>query len=488
MDFSVAGRWSVVVLGAAFLLRASRLFMVLVGAAFLFLGTAYCASFAEITAGTLPNFYRLPPQTFTVEGVISSAVSKREKGRYSKRSFELAVRRIYYGKTPISHRDRVMVQLFIDGPGNYGDRVLLSGKFHRPYNFSQKGRFSYSEYLRRKGICWVLTVSKSGECRVLQTGQGNKIFSTIFNLRQRLRDVLRKYLYPNDEAAMETMLLGISSAIPRPIMNLFMQTGTVHILAISGLHVTMMAMLFFILLKVFPFSRVGQYILTITLLLGYAILTGGRPSVVRAFVMAAVFLSSYLVERESESLNSLALAALLLLLANPYNFFDVGFQLSFLCVLAILAVYPLFWGTKSAPALPGMFAKIIGIICRSLVFSLAIWMAVAGLLVYYFEMFSPVTVLANVVVVPLSSAVLVLGTGLMFSGLFLPILAPLFAACLQASLSSMVAITYFLTKIPFASFALADVPGWGIVLYYLIFGAGCYLLSEEKDQNAEKMP
>jgi len=113
------------------------------------------------------------------------------------------------------------------------------------------------------------------------------------------------------------------------------KTGTAHILAISGMHIGVIAAIFMFTFKMLPMDRRFRLGMTAILLIGYALMTGGRPSVIRATIMAVVLLGGYMFERESDSINLLGLAAFILLLMNPFYLFDVGFQLSFVCVGAI---------------------------------------------------------------------------------------------------------------------------------------------------------
>ena len=117
---------------------------------------------------------------------------------------------------------------------------------------------------------------------------------------------------------------------------LFVQTGTAHILAISGLHIGVVAAIFLLLVKFIPIGGKCQSAGVIGLLMFYAFLTGGRPSVVRATIMMIVFLASFIVEKERDVLNTLSLSAMIILVYNPLNLFDIGFQLSFVCVLSII--------------------------------------------------------------------------------------------------------------------------------------------------------
>ena len=136
------------------------------------------------------------------------------------------------------------------------------------------------------------------------------------------------------------MILGDRSKIPSGLRSLFIQTGTMHILAISGLHIGIVAFILDLLLKALRIRRRLRFSAIILLLVFYCLLTGARPSVIRATIMAIVLLAGFLLRRENQISHSLALAGLIILIANPRQLFNLGFQLSFLSVISIVYFSP----------------------------------------------------------------------------------------------------------------------------------------------------
>jgi len=231
------------------------------------------------------------------------------------------------------------------------------------------------------------------------------------------------------------------------------------------------AALFLLLVKFIPIGGKWQSAGVIGLLLCYAFLTGGRPSVVRATIMMIVFLASFIVEKERDILNTLCLAAMIILIYNPLNLFDVGFQLSFVCVLSIILfnIYLKRTGfTRSLGAKDTVFERYMRFGLQSIAVSAVIWVGVAGFIAYYFGIVTPVTIFANLLIVPLISIIVTLGFGLLIMGALVPSWAYLFAMCLKIVLNAMVAIIFLFDKIPFAYFYIRDVRIWQVGVYYAI--------------------
>ncbi len=405
-----------------------------------------------------------------VEGVIVSDVQKRKFFHGQKTVFTLEARRFKAKyESPCAKTGRILVQVFRAVDLHYGDAVLLEGRLHEPFDFSSNGPFSYKEYLSQKGIKLILSVKKRGHVELLDAHRANPLKEGALRLRGKFKDVLARYLPHNEAAMMSALILGERYDIPRSLKELFVQTGTAHILAVSGFNVGIIAFVVFLFLKVLRFGRNAQYALTILILIGYAVLTGGQAPVVRATIMAVIFLGAFLVERESDALNSLALAATVLFLTNPLNLFDVGFQLSFVCVFSLIQGVPRMWnGIFPDEGGKGFLFYLKRYFLGSLAVSLAAWIGVAGLIAYYFHIVTPITIVANLFIVPLVSVITALGLGLLLTGFFFPGLALIFSMCAQLGLNLMVALTYLLSKIPGAYFYLEKVLGIEVVLYYLI--------------------
>lgn len=439
---------------------------------FLGFGLIFLGSVHAVNHGTLPQDHILKVAQFyrnkqtQLRGVIVSHVENRNTFYGQKTTFLLSVQEL---KTPWGWRPksgRVLVNLFKPADLQYGDWVLLEGKMYRPFNFSFEKNFSYADYLENQGLYLILSISREGNIQVLDHAKGNRIMAQALILSQKFKTVFHQYLSPQEAGLINALLLGDRSEIPHPIRQLFVQTGTAHILAISGQNVAIIAFLILMFLKILPLGKGLHNLLTGILLIGYALISGAQPPVVRATMMTIVFLGSFLLERETDSYNTLGLAALGLLLVNPFYLYNVGFQLSFISVWAILVFTPLIM--KFFQRLPLDFSRRgVSWLCLSLAVSLAAWLGVAGLIAYYFQIITPVTILANLAVIPLMSASLALGLGLLMAGLFWPFSAPLLASCLHVSMNLMVLAVYLFDQFPAAYYYVSDVRLWQIIVYYL---------------------
>ena len=408
---------------------------------------------------------------------VNTAFSRGEKGRYtgfhnvfgrekaSKTSFTLEAKALKTRWGWKKRSGKILVNVFRDTDTVYGDFLLLKGKLHRPFNYSASDNFSYKDYLEQRGIKYILSVGKQGKFTRLDSGYGTKWMALSLKLKQRLNGILTEYLSPHEAALVSGMILGDRYAIPQHIRDLFVQTGTAHILAISGFNVGIVAFLIFLVVRAIPIGRKNQYLVTIAFLIFYAFLVGGQPSVVRATIMGVVFLLSFLVEREIDPVNTLAFSALVILMVNPLNLYDIGFQLSFISVLAIIKFYsPILRWISKAPF--DMKRQPFLFVAQSLSVSLAAECGIAVLIAYYFNIVTPVTVAANLFIIPLMSVIVALGMGLLAAGLLWPGGVFVFAACIKLILNVTVGIIYLLSQCPGAYFYIPQIPLWPVLVYY----------------------
>jgi competence protein ComEC len=292
-----------------------------------------------------------------------------------------------------------------------------------------------------------------------------------YKLRHKSSSVLIENLNSTQAGVLSAMILGDRSRISPQLRRLFIQTGTMHILAISGLHVGIIAFILELFLKVLGLRRRWRYLVIIFLLIFYCFLTGARPSVIRATIMAVVLLLSFLLKREIQISHSLALTALIILTANPRQLFNLGFQLSFVSVISIVYLSPVIrklfnadYRRYSARIARDKSSDIrkknppTSAIKRFLISafgaSLAAWLGILPFVAYYFKIISPVTVLANLVVVPYLALVIALGFSLLIAGITAPFLAPIFAASANLSIVILIQIVKFFNQIPRAYFYL----------------------------------
>jgi|GEM_PF-3170762 len=258
--------------------------------------------------------------------------------------------------------------------------------------------------------------------------------------RGQLKQSLYHYLDTQEAGTMSAIVLGDRGQIPKEINMAFRHTGTGHILVIAGLHMAMMTAMVIFILKLVRIPWAWQAGLSIILIFTYALLTGGSVPVIRAAFMASVILASLSVELESDALNSLAFAALVLLLMDANNLFDTSFQLSFAAVAAIVILYaPL---EKRLSFFPKWLAGAISV-------STAAWIGITPLQIWHFGTIAPIALIANLFIVPLLDVTVALGLVLALAGLWLAPLAWGVAGCLKVVFNLMVVIAFWFTAIPF---------------------------------------
>ncbi len=358
---------------------------------------------------------------------------------------------------------KVLVRLYAPLALHQGDRIFINGKIHEPFEFGSNSRTSYRRYLKRKGMEYAMSAGRKNEVRVLSRSQG--AYTQFTRARRRLLGIFDRYLGAEESHFMGAVILGERSRLSKEIQAVFERTGTAHVLAISGLHISLVTGIFFVLSGFFPVGLKVRSALTCCLIIFYAVLIGNRPSVVRAVVMASLMLSSFVLERKSNGLNALGAAGLILMLIDPLSIFDIGFQLSFSAVTAILLFFPLIEGREGGGRLFERHS-LLESFWHSWAVSVSAWLGVSGMIVYYFEYVSVSAIFANIVVVPLIGLIIAAGIFLLLAGFFNSPLAWAVAASLQAALRLMVWLVSGISRVPYLFFEMSGVSMWLIAGYY----------------------
>ncbi|TYB79200.1 ComEC/Rec2 family competence protein [Bizionia myxarmorum] len=307
----------------------------------------------------------------------------------------------------------------IDSISRYAvdDKLIVYGKLQelsRPLNPYQ---FDYKKYLENHHI-YAQIYSNPGAISVLSTNK-HSIYGYADYVRQTLNQKLKKYEFePSELAVINALLLGQRQDIDASLYTDYVNAGAIHILAISGLHIGIILLILQGLLKPLVFAKNGHYIKAIIILIilwTYAVIAGLSPSILRAVTMFSVITVGMYLKRPYNIYNTLAISAFVLLICNPMLLFEVGFQLSYLAVIGIVAIHPLLYNKlKTRFWLPN---KIISLICLSLAAQLGVF----PLSIFYFHQFPGLFLLTNVVIIPLLG--LILGYGLivfLFAALDIP--------------------------------------------------------------------
>ncbi|MGE5258220.1 MAG: ComEC/Rec2 family competence protein, partial [Hyphomicrobiales bacterium] len=371
-----------------------------------------------------------------------------------------------------------------------GARISIHGRIRPIHNFNNPGGFDFARAMAYRGI-WGSVFANGKDLALLQNQAQAGWLGGIDRMRTAIARLIDQAGLGPEASVLKALVVGDQSAISQDIRQTFIRTGTSHILAISGLHIAIVASAAFAifrwLLSWIPpvlrhaWARKGAAVLTLIPVTLYALVAGFSPSTQRALLMVAVFLIALLVERETDLMNTLALAALGILLAQPASLFSISFQLSFAAVWSIVyaidrvrPVHP-----AVSPGEEGRGAKIKrGLVAFFEVSLIATW-GTLPLGMYYFNVLSFIGLAANCVAIPLMGYLAVV------VGLVGTLLAPLSVAaavtCYQVSgfvLSKSIRLMELMAALPYAAVRTVSPSLEEMVLFYLLSWAGFYLATE----------
>lgn len=332
---------------------------------------------------------------------------------------------------------------------SYGDLLEMRGELGVPPGQRNPGGFDYRAYLKRSGVYYLLDAKGDSAVTILAHGQGNPVVQNfVLPLRREIYRVFGASLRGEPLALLKGLILGEHSDLPHETIDAFADTGTVHILAVSGFNVGLVILVFFLLFRALGLSPTLANLLLIPLLVFYAGLTDFTPSVVRATIMALVFIIGFLLERDSLPINSLGVAALLVLLLWPQALFELSFQLSFAATFGIVFLAPKLYNLLSDAFRTSRLAKWVVL---PLIVSLSATMFSTPLILQSFYRLSLVSPLANLIILPLVTLATALGFSQILSGFLSLSLSRIFAAANWLVLKGILASTSFFAHLPYAS-------------------------------------
>jgi competence protein ComEC len=372
-----------------------------------------------------------------------------------------------------------------------GDRLRFLCKLFPPRGFHNPGGFSYERHLAFERIHTIGFLS--GEKGLVKLGEGfkNPFFLRMESWRDHIRDFFGREANPLSSGIFKALVLGEQGDIPEEVKEHFIATGIAHLLAISGDHLGIVALLSFSLL-IWIMKRSEFLLLTIDVkkwaaaltlpcLLLYTFIAGGGISVIRATIMVITFFLSILFNRERNLLHTLSLAAFLILIFSPPSLFDVSFQLSFLAVLSILYLVPrILQGLKQEGIflLPKTSWKknILKYIMFPLLVTGVAILGTAPFVAFHFNRFSPIGFLTNLFIIPWVGFLIVPLSlvASLFSFFFYPF-ATLLIHINDWIALILIKVVAFFASIPYASLFLSTPTVFEIILFYLLLFSAVHL-------------
>ncbi|MDD2688774.1 MAG: ComEC/Rec2 family competence protein [Candidatus Omnitrophica bacterium] len=423
-------------ISASFSLKKEFFYNFSLSLCLIFLGSCAYINTCVFPRCHISRFLYYKNNSQTIRGIVNNEPVTRG----NKTSFIFRVTGIKLGRYQYNCCGDILVYLKNKKFLRYGEELILRGNLYRPFASS-----SYKNYLSNQGIFFIMRINSGFDLVRLNKNKGSIFYRVALRLKEKAGDIISRHCNSLTCAVLEAMLLGEKRNVPRLIYNSMMKSGTVHILVVSGFNVGIVAFIIVLMLKLIRVPKKPRYTLAIPLLILYCFVTGASTPVVRATVMAIVFLLGALLRREADIYNSCAIAAIFILMINPRQIFDIGFQLSFSSVISIVYLYP---KIKSLLRIDGLKIKSLKIIIEGALVSLSAWLGTLGLVAYYFRIFSPITVVANLFILPLSILITLCGFSLLVMDLTLTQLAPLFASTAELAVTLLIKVNYLLLKPP----------------------------------------
>lgn len=399
-------------------------------------------------------------QIVSLKGRIISEPEVKMKGKRKILSFVLSAQELtelLEGRKRFIRKVTGNVQVFIfhfSQIPDVDDQVSLFGRLSNPSLILNPGQFDYRHYLAERDIYAIFTGFGKSSLRIFPTQResiNKKISQFRKFLAQRMSDLFGQ---PHSELA-KALILGMRKGIPVSQTDEFMKTGTIHILSISGLHVTLVAGSFYLLCLILKCPQKIAAGMGIAFILLYMVIAGNGIPVQRAGMMSILAFTAILLDRENHSLNTFFWVFLILLLISPESLMQMTFQLSFLSVFCLLFVLPQWFDQFRWKDSLGQ--------------SLAILAGTFPLVIYYFNIFTPLSFLANMIAVPIFHLGLL---GIFISLLLgsLPWVGNLFVLGTRFFLEMGVLWIHYLSLFPKTYFFICS-PSWiQLVIYYAALG------------------
>ncbi len=374
-------------------------------------------------------------------------------------------------------------QVYVDGDTtgvlHSGDEVMLTGRWDWPGPPGNPGEFDYEQFLERRQVFGLFFVKHPAAIRVVTACSKWSPGYWVSELRQQARSVLVTAVPERVRGIALALLLGNRNQLPSETERAFIGSGTMHLLAISGLHVGILCAFLLSICHLLIIRRNRALLLTAGVCIVYAMITDLRPSVLRATVFFVVFAVAQFVRRNQSLVSLLSVTAIIMVSTQPHLVFDTGAWLSFLSVAALgwvsgrtipddvhqdVPADALSAGEKLRDLLSGLSKRL----AHRLRQMLTILALTTPLVAATFHVISPVGVIVNVLLIPLTALTLCSGFVLLAAGMLHPSFAQVTGLVFSWLLTAMTRIVEATSSLHLSHVYVADVPEWFLVLYYVL--------------------
>lgn len=456
------------------------------------LGAIRLISFHQPKGNDIRNYIGADRKMATIRGVILTEpfIDKRQ-WKFAKFAFGDPASSFYLKIRQAKAVDRWKkttgtVRVQVNGPVlglNTGDYVQLHcwlGRFNEPAN---PGQFNTAKYLARKNVFISANVKSQDSIELLKTSSAGWFAKAQSKLKQTATEALLTEVSAEDQTAglLQALLLGYRANIDSQTYQAFHKTGLLHFISLSGMHMGILIGVVWWLCKTAGLMKRWRAVVCMFVIGIFLLVVPPRAPTVRAAIICFVFCISFFFRRHSNHLNTLSLAAIILLLIRPTNLFEAGWQLSFASVLGILLftgrieafiyekVTDQFWNwqTQKTKLLFRLFARPIPVLLRLFVIGLAAQLGGAGILLYHFYTISPLTSIWTVIAFPLVALILTFGYLKIVVGFLLPTLAVILGVVVSGLADFLIWLVKLIASFDISEILIGRVSGLFVVFLYV---------------------
>ncbi len=364
--------------------------------------------------------------------------------------------------TAINRNIKIQVSIYSDDSIaglEYGSVVKIVGEIRIPLGRRNFGGFDNRKFLASRGISGTMSIPEKA-LTILEGNRASWLKNIGYKIRHNILNTLNKSMPANGSSILAGMLIGYTAEMPEEMEENFRRAGLSHVMAVSGANIAFLLAPFLWFLKKLGFNPRWSSALAFPCMLFYVFATGMEASVIRAAIMAGVILTGMLLWRKADIYCSLAVSAIIILINNSFMLFDLGFILSFAATLSLVIFYqPLFC------RLP---VKIPKIIRDTLAGTVAAQLGVIPIIAFSFNTLSVISVVTNLLIVPLTGIITVLGAILVILGNILLPAAKMIGILLSIVINLMMFITEAMAAIPWAEINIATPSIFLVLIYYFI--------------------
>ncbi|MFH0926171.1 MAG: DNA internalization-related competence protein ComEC/Rec2, partial [bacterium] len=389
----------------------------------------------------------------------------------------------------ITKKGKILLNIYApDTSIHYGDVIFFTGKLKRPRGFRNPGLFNYEFYLQRQGIYATCNLQDSSAIKYLDQ-KGNQLLSIPFRLREYLANKISVSYPPEVVSLLNGLVLGLKGGINKSTEESFQKAGLMHLLAISGFHLGIIAVSFFLFIKIIFLILPHNILIVITdfinikklsslfiifIVIFYTLLTGYRYSSIKAAILIITYLIATILEFQEDIYNILVLAAFIILLWKPASLFDVDVQLSFMATFLVIYVCKLLKKKNRREhnldhaVNKGYSLKSIGTKLYYLfIISSFLILGMAPLVSFYFYYLSIAGFISNLIAIPLTYIIINLTLVSSSLSIISKNIALPFLYLNRIFSKTLLFLVNFFAKLPYSSFYTFKPSFFELVLIYL---------------------